>query len=89
MGMLQGAGRNNPEHYKASAPSVVGGICNGITSDIPTRDGRMLVMPRHTEPEPQQRMIPEKLNLELPPQPPPRIRGGKVELAATTANENL
>ena len=38
-------------------------------------------MPRHTEPEAQQEMILEKLNLSLPPQPPPRIRAGKLELA--------
>jgi len=56
---------------------------------IPTRDGRMLVMPRHTQPEVQQRMILEKLNLELPPQPPPSIRSGKVELTRTTRGENL
>jgi len=56
---------------------------------IPTPDGRTLVMPRHTEPEPQQRMILEKLRLNLPPQPPPRIRSGKIELPATRAAENL
>jgi transposase len=60
-----------------------------IEVHIPTRDGRTLVMPRHTQPEAQQRMILEKLKLDLPPQPPPRIRGGKVELPAPTANENL
>ena len=47
---------------------------------VPTSDGRLLVMPRHTEPEPQQTMILEKLGLELPAQPPPRIRSGRVEL---------
>lgn len=41
---------------------------------LPTTDGRFLVMPRHTEPEPDQAMLLHKLNLELPPQPPPRIR---------------
>lgn len=46
---------------------------------VPTNDGRVLVMPRHTEPEPQQLMILGKLQLELPPQPPPRIRDGKLE----------
>jgi len=55
---------------------------------IPTCDGRMLVMPRHTEPEVQQRMILEKLKLGLPPQPPPRIRSGKVELTRTLRGEN-
>ena len=56
---------------------------------VPTSDGRVLVMPRHTEPEAQHRMILEKLNLGLPPQPPPRIRGGKVELAKTSPVEIL
>jgi hypothetical protein len=56
---------------------------------IPTRDGRTLVMPRHTEPEAQQRMILENLKLNLPPQPPPRLRGGKMALPATTSDENL
>jgi len=51
---------------------------------VPTRDGRVLVMPRHTEPEPEHQMILEKLRLTLPPQPPPRIRGGKLELAETS-----
>ncbi len=41
---------------------------------LPTTDGRFLVMPRHTEPEPDQAILLHKLNLELPPQPPPRIR---------------
>lgn len=44
---------------------------------IPTTDGRVLVLPRYTEPEPEQRMILEKLNRTLPAQPPPRIRPGE------------
>ena len=51
---------------------------------IPTTDGRVLVMPRHTEPEAEQKMILEQLGLELPPQPPPRIR--QAEVAALTAD---
>jgi len=47
---------------------------------VPTSDGRMLVMPRYTEPEAQQRLILEKLKLSLPPQPPPRLRDGKLKL---------
>jgi hypothetical protein len=47
---------------------------------LPTTDGRILVMPRHTEPEPEQKMILQTLKLELPPQPPPRIRAGKIEM---------
>jgi transposase len=45
---------------------------------IPITDGRELVMPRYTEPETQQEMILDKLNLRLPKQPPPRIRSGEV-----------
>jgi transposase len=45
---------------------------------LPTSDGRWLIMPRHTEPEPAQKMLLEQLNLTLPPQPPPRIRSGKL-----------
>jgi hypothetical protein len=47
---------------------------------IPTTDGRELVMPRYTDPETQQEMLLEKLNLRLPKQPPPRIRSGDVIL---------
>ena len=50
---------------------------------VPTSDGRTLVMPRYTEPEAQQKLILEQLGLSLPPQPPPRIRAGKLELATT------
>ena len=45
---------------------------------VPITDGRELIMPRYTEPEAQQEMILEKLNLTLPKQPPPRIRSGEV-----------
>jgi hypothetical protein len=47
---------------------------------IPTTDGRLLIMPRHTEPEAQQLMVLEKLRLELPAQPPPRVRGKEVTM---------
>ena len=42
---------------------------------LPTSDGRWLVMPRHTEPEPEQLMLLEKLGMALPAQPPPHLRG--------------
>jgi hypothetical protein len=41
---------------------------------FPTTDGRTLILPRFTEPEPSQQMILEQLSLSLPAQPPPRIR---------------
>ena len=50
---------------------------------IPTTDGRELVLPRYTEPTAEQALILQTLNLTLPPQPPPRIRAGQVELPAT------
>ena len=50
---------------------------------VPTSDGRTLVMPRYTEPEAQQKLILEQLGLSLPPQLPPRIRAGRLELATT------
>ena len=45
-----------------------------VDVEIPTTDGRLLVLPRYTEPENQQAMLLEKLKLTLPAQPPPRIR---------------
>lgn len=45
---------------------------------IPVTDGRELVMPRFTEPDTQQEMVLDTLNLKLPNQPPPRIRSGEV-----------
>jgi transposase len=45
---------------------------------IPTTDGRWLIMPRHTEPEPRHQMLLERLGLTLPQQPPPRIRSGQL-----------
>ncbi|MGH8523855.1 MAG: IS1634 family transposase [Gammaproteobacteria bacterium] len=40
---------------------------------FPTTDGRTLILSRYTEPNPDQRLLLERLNLTLPPQPPPRI----------------
>lgn len=45
---------------------------------VPLADGRELVMPRYTQPEPEHRLVLEKLGWELPPQPPPRIRRSQV-----------
>jgi hypothetical protein len=41
---------------------------------IPTTDGRVLILPRYTEPEAEQQILLAKLGLTLPAQPPPRIR---------------
>jgi hypothetical protein len=45
---------------------------------LPLADGRELVLPRYTQPEPEHRLVLEKLGWELPAQPPPRIRSPKV-----------
>ena len=47
---------------------------------LPTTDGRVLILPRYTEPESEQKMILQALQLQLPPQPPPRLRAGKLEM---------
>jgi len=41
---------------------------------LPTTDARWLVMPRFTQPEADQAILLHKLKLELPQQPPPRIK---------------
>jgi len=49
---------------------------------VPLTDGRELVLPRYTQPEPEHRLILEKLGWQLPPQPPPRIRSPHLTAAA-------
>jgi len=41
---------------------------------FPTTDGRRLVMPRYTQPTPEQKLLLHQLQLRLPDQPPPRIQ---------------
>lgn len=43
---------------------------------FPTTDGRTLILSRYTEPDTDQKLLLERLNLTLPPQPPPRITAG-------------
>ena len=40
---------------------------------IPATDGRELLLTRHTQPEPELKLLLERLQLELPAQPPPKI----------------
>jgi transposase len=44
-----------------------------IDVHVPTTDGRELVLTRYTEPEPELTLLIDKLRLELPAQPPPKI----------------
>jgi transposase len=41
---------------------------------FPTTDGRRLIMPRYTQPTPEQKLLLHQLRLTLPDQPPPRIQ---------------
>jgi transposase len=49
---------------------------------VPTTDGRELCLTRYTQPEPELKLLIEKLKLTLPPQPPPKITA--TQLAAST-----
>src|ERR671918_3510 len=44
-----------------------------IDVHLPTTDGRQVILTRTTQPEPELRLLLDKLKLELPPQPPPKI----------------
>lgn len=46
---------------------------------LPTSDGRTVIMPRHTQPEKELKLLLRRLKIELPTQPKPRItKTGKV-----------
>jgi hypothetical protein len=53
-----------------------------VDVQLPTTDGRMVVLARYTEPEPDQAILLQRMKLHLPPQPPPRIVGVNVPTAA-------
>ena len=48
---------------------------------IPTTDQREIVLTRHTEPLPELRLLLERLHLELPAQPPPKITTAQAQSA--------
>jgi hypothetical protein len=48
---------------------------------IPTTDARHLVLTRHTEPEPELRLLRDRLSVKLPDQPPPKITTAQVQAA--------
>lgn len=49
---------------------------------VPTTDGREIVMTRTTQPEPELQLLLDKLKLQLPAQPPPRITSAQLASAA-------
>jgi hypothetical protein len=54
-----------------------------IDVHIPTTDGRELVLTRYTQPQPELTMLIEKLRLQLPTQPPPKITAAPVDRSAS------
>ena len=54
-----------------------------IDVHLPTTDGRELILTRTTQPEPELQLLLDKLKLQLPQQPPPRIT--PLQVAATAA----
>ncbi len=52
---------------------------------LPTTDGRQLVLPRYTQPDPDQQLLLQRLKLTLPQQPPPRIRANQPPAITTSA----
>ena len=48
---------------------------------IPTTDGREVLLTRYTQPDPELTLLLERLNLELPAQPPPRITAAQAATA--------
>src|SRR5215813_4617887 len=54
---------------------------------FPTTDGRWLILPRYTQPEPDLQLLLHHLHLELPSQPPPRITADSVQPVALAASQ--
>jgi transposase len=52
-----------------------------IDVEIPTTDARTILLTRYTEPQPELKLLLERLRLELPAQPPPKITAPQAETA--------
>ena len=48
---------------------------------VPTTDGRVLILPRYTQPDADQKLLLSRLKLTLPEQPPPRIQSKDAAVA--------
>jgi len=53
------------------------GTLQMVDVHLPTTDGRTVVLPRHTQPPKDIKILLEKLNLKLPQQPPPKIQSSE------------
>jgi transposase len=56
---------------------------------IPMLDGRWLVMPRHTQPDKDVQAMLDHLNMQLPSQPPPRIKASQAVPTPVAAQPSL
>ena len=56
---------------------------------LPTTDGRWLVMPRHTEPEEEQKILLKLLRLALPVQPLPRIQNKSISVVENAKKRQI
>jgi hypothetical protein len=50
---------------------------------IPMLDGRWLMLPRHTQPEKDVQVLLDQLQIQLPSQPPPRIKGSQTTVLSS------
>ena len=48
---------------------------------VPTTNGRVLILPRYTQPDTDQKLLLSQLKLTLPDQPPPRIQSQPAQIA--------
>jgi hypothetical protein len=60
-----------------------------IDVHLPTTDGREILLTRYTHPEPELRLLIDRLKLKLPPQPPPRITTAAVAPANRRSEDLL
>jgi hypothetical protein len=60
-----------------------------IDVHLPTTDGREIMLTRYTQPEPELRLLIDRLKLNLPPQPPPRITAAAVVQALRRSEDLL
>lgn len=77
------------ERLRAQAPGLTTrsalekfALMQMIDVHVPTTDGREIVMTRTTQPEPELQLLLDKLKLQLPAQPPPRITSAQLNSVA-------
>lgn len=56
---------------------------------VPTTDGRQVSVTRYTQPEPELKLLLEKLQLTVPVQPPPKITTAKITTAQAASATSM